>query len=454
MNRKEPDWGKAFSPVPASFSARLERTIENLEEKNVKKRFIPCAALAAACILMLGTALALTNSNGIREFIFRTNGITPVQGAENEISRDLGQAESDAARLTVREAVYDGRTLRAVLAVEAKDPEHYVVTDAREGEYEIMDETTGETVGEYAARVGKTLLDCGFSDVTAENAALSVGVADTRREGETMVVYLEWSLAGEEPDEIQVSATLHLESGEDLAKVLFVIPKTETKITRYEIGETGDERIRLLSATREDSFFATYFTVEYELFPDLFNFDENATYYITEHGIWAHLDSQCSGMKNAFSVSGREAASAGKQLCPVCAGGNSELGFSWDVSALLLDADKTYYATEGKYLHLDKNCSGLENAAPLNAAQAQLLNKELCPVCTGASAGEAENPASGAEWSASAMYGTLLPGADNRKTYAVTLTMQAGEFPDGDLIFAPWNTQGEACEPTILKMPR
>lgn len=488
------DWERAFGTVPASFTARLERSLENLEEDKPVKKRIACRAalLAAAVLIMVGTALAASGGQEILEFIGRMNWFKPADDVLSQTSYDLGEARSELLSLSVREGLYDGCNVYAVLEIEALDKEHYFpALDATAPDAVLFD---GETAWEYARRVNKQYVNPGIVSMYVENLYGEEEDTAVVMNGETMTVWLNWSLALESPDEVSVVAVM--DDGEAETSVRFTLPKSEIPSVRYEAQCLTGDAIRILWAERQDSLFYTRFTMAYDApggaFPqadDTMAYDApggvfpqaDEYYYIVENGSFAHRNKDCGVLASAAGeirrISGAEAKEMLLGSCPECEPYTRIVALS---SNPVPDSGTVYYATpHGKYAHTDPECSGMQGAEEYARERIAAEGKQLCPICA------QEEPAlesmfvtlygddraiegtvlmgdTLASWSVSAQDAVrmLADGALSQKTpvliqggprrapngetvAAVTFTVPAREFPEGDLILLFKDLSGE-----------
>jgi len=148
-------------------------------------------------------------------------------------------------------------------------------------------------------------------------------------------------------------------------------------------------------------------------------------FYGTEHGIFYHLEENCSGMENAVLLTNL----TNKQPCPVCildavfypmaaptpepiqAPGTEAFAIFWgtpqgryyhmteDCSGMKNTAwisrlddrlpcpncigDSFWMLPESAYFHLDAHCSGMENAVAADSVEVGNAGKQPCPVCMG-----------------------------------------------------------------------
>lgn len=139
MNKHE--WQKAFGETPESFRDQLRSTLNDLEDKNMKKRYKISTMLAAALIaalLIVGAGLA-SGKLGVFKIL---NRIEPLDGAEEMVAVNLGSVENDLVTLSVEEAVYDGYGAILKLRIAPKDTEKHalyaaMLQDAPEDIYNV-----------------------------------------------------------------------------------------------------------------------------------------------------------------------------------------------------------------------------------------------------------------------------------------------------------------------------
>lgn len=151
----------------------------------------------------------------------------------------------------------------------------------------------------------------------------------------------------------------------------------------------------------------------------------HSDYYGTEHGIFYHLEENCSGMENAVSLTNL----TNKQPCPSCilgavfypmaaptpepiqAPGTEAFAIFWgtpqgkyyhvveDCSGMKNTAwisrlddrlpcpncigDSFWMLPESAYFHLDAHCSGMENAVAADSVEVGNAGKQPCPICMG-----------------------------------------------------------------------
>lgn len=104
--------------LPDGFEARQEATLRRVmarREGVLPKRM---AWLAAALVLMMSAAAIAAGGRGLA-FFWRQASPEAERLVEKGIAQSGGQL--DAAEFVVREAVYDGNVLQAVVAVQGKE---------------------------------------------------------------------------------------------------------------------------------------------------------------------------------------------------------------------------------------------------------------------------------------------------------------------------------------------
>lgn len=442
MKKSEIEWDRVFPEESESFSSRIERTLASLEEgKEMKKIVRPLLVIAALVVILAGTALAVAHSGSLMDFFSEMSGLAPEKDARESVSENLGTAQLRDAVLTVRSAVYDGRCVRMLAAVEAVDPEHVILVEENQLGNDFMNGTDGETVEEYAVRTGKRMVNVGWVDFTLENADLTSGVGMTAREGETLLVYLEGALSGEQPETARVYAYMMgdfnaaTETGEGLEEmeqvetaVTFDLPRVQNSETRYMIEQAEEARFRVLDAVREDTPFATYFTLVYSTAEDNEDrlaslYQEDAVYYGTPFGTYIHTDSECMGMRDAQIIPARDAIAQGKAPCPVCASQDAavvaQASWNWELLGGV-DGGFSIFCTGSRILVSDSRLI----YAGTDGQEADVRGGDM----------DIEKYGVGAKF--------------------VTVVLQAGAFPQGELTLTAVSPEGARQEPVVMRVPR
>ena len=114
--------------------------------------------------------------------------------------------------------------------------------------------------------------------------------------------------------------------------------------------------------------------------------EENAevtdvVFYRTPNGKYYHLEPDCSGMMNAEACTPEKAiVNTGKHACPVCF--NTE-----EKKALYMlpvpwgDADEVYVSADNDYYHIDPDCFNMIMVSKMDLKSAKGFEKTVCPVC-------------------------------------------------------------------------
>ena len=105
-------------------------------------------------------------------------------------------------------------------------------------------------------------------------------------------------------------------------------------------------------------------------------------FYCTADGTYYHAKDDCSGMRNASQVTYAEVRVLGKKRCPVCIGGEDETEVAQEDDAVAQAAGYYVYATpKGAYYHVNSTCSGMKNAQQVLLSDMLKQNRPACPVC-------------------------------------------------------------------------
>ena len=112
--------------------------------------------------------------------------------------------------------------------------------------------------------------------------------------------------------------------------------------------------------------------------------DAGRMVFCTKDDTYYHVKDECSGMRNASSVTYAEARVTGKKRCPHCIGGTDETETQPEEQAQAESADSTYYVwatPNGQYYHIDAACSGMQNAQQYPLSEMLSSKRPACPVC-------------------------------------------------------------------------
>lgn len=180
---KETNIKNAFGTTPQSFRDQVNRTLEQLEDKPMKRRYKFTTILAAALIAaLMGTAAVAAYEGRIKEFY---------QNEENHLSNETAMSgiqalhesyEGNTVRCTVQEALYDGEGGTFALSWELEnltgDHDLYVVCDGTDFDGEPGGWRGTSFVSEFFLPEGSTVATCmgELPDNNANHCALSLSI--------------------------------------------------------------------------------------------------------------------------------------------------------------------------------------------------------------------------------------------------------------------------------------
>ena len=114
--------------------------------------------------------------------------------------------------------------------------------------------------------------------------------------------------------------------------------------------------------------------------------DASTTVYYAKNGTYYHINKNCKELdgKAKYAVSSAYAASHGFKPCPTCISGakNNQLTIPLTVNTPNISSN-VYYAKNGTYYHIDKNCKELNGKAKycVSPAYAESHGFKPCPTC-------------------------------------------------------------------------
>lgn len=167
MKRAE-DFRQAIGTADPSFDGALRRTLTDLqtkEEPRMKRKMSAALALAAAIVLLTVTALAAGRMlPGVLEMLFENEIPEVPQGMVQEVNNLHG--ETPYAQFSVRELIWDGLGVYVAVDLTPKSEEYLLLPSTldhdiapnRPASVLGLADTGNETVAEYAARTGKTMI--------------------------------------------------------------------------------------------------------------------------------------------------------------------------------------------------------------------------------------------------------------------------------------------------------
>ncbi len=107
--------------------------------------------------------------------------------------------------------------------------------------------------------------------------------------------------------------------------------------------------------------------------------DAGREVFCTLDGTYYHVEEGCSGMRDASKVTYAEARVTGKKRCPVCIGGEDETEQAAETGQ---QSGYYVYATpNGSYYHVNSTCSGMKDAKQVLLSDMLSQKRPACPVC-------------------------------------------------------------------------
>jgi len=344
MNNRT-NWDSAYPPTPSEYHDVMMNTLNNLEEINMKRKHKITLTLIAALVatFVISTVmLATMNYYGILDFFGRgENALKPIEGVENLIEHDLGSAENEFIRLTVREAMYDGYGLRVVAVISPIDNNKYAVVDDIET---YVPDGIVPIVLDGAAIMS--------SNAQLENRCISVPADQFVMEESALVQSAEGILHGDAPEIIHLTYTLRSENERAQLSVSFNLQNRAVPRTVVLSPTTQGENFRIVDTKIIYTQLAAYLNVTFENYlpaPQDEPFDiQDGIYYGTPGAVYFHNDLNCSGMENAQSYELSEFLERGGRACPLC------------LDALIVPAARVMYFA---LLDADKNEIASQNTS-------------------------------------------------------------------------------------------
>ena len=318
------------------------------------RRKLRAGLLVAVLIAMLLAAagLAAASQWGLLDFFkLYEQPIRPLSTAEGIIARDLGGAADDALRMTVREAVYDGMEVRAVVEVTPAEGAKLMLLGPWGSPDDQIEDGSGATWAEKAEAEGRTAYPVDYPALMEVPGGAKLTFQDPNadvygvgpwsdlyvREGDSILFCLTGAVNGA-PDSIKLAVGMD-EPHQDLM-VPFELKKSGRVTTVRLIPEQAappEAGCEVRSVALHITSLVGYAEVNYILTPRKPpDFGDGTTVYATKKGRYFHRVSGCSGMENALLQAAKEAKASGKAQCPVCFSReplNDNLGFE------LLDRD-------------------------------------------------------------------------------------------------------------------
>lgn len=163
------EFKRAIGPADQSFSAAVQRSVYQLQQKEEKpmKKLSAALVVVTALLLILAVAVAAGMEWGVFDFFTERYGnrfqILPQAQEHLQTAVPQTGGQADSASFTLRQAVYDGHYLYMVVAAKPVQ-ENVLLVDSFEVPEEdpirdlLPDAPADMTIAQYAQSVGKTLL--------------------------------------------------------------------------------------------------------------------------------------------------------------------------------------------------------------------------------------------------------------------------------------------------------
>lgn len=154
---------QSVQDVHLSDDTRRAIRLSAKEERPVRmKKFV---AIVLAVVLMLTTTAAVAAELGLFDFLQKTMGQTVLPGANELVKTDVAQGETDAVTYTIKQAVYDGKSVSLLVEMRAKDDKTFLMGQTWSPDEPIkfyqhftvgIDPNDERTIAQYAADNGYT----------------------------------------------------------------------------------------------------------------------------------------------------------------------------------------------------------------------------------------------------------------------------------------------------------
>lgn len=149
---------QSVQDVHLSDAARRRIRLSAKEERPVRsKKFV---AIVLAVVLMLSVSVGIAEGLGLFDFLQKTMGQTVLPGANELVQSDVAHGETDHVIYTIKQAVYDGKSVSLLVEMKAKDDRTLLMGPAwmleepiRHYQYSTVgiDPNDDRTIAEYAA---------------------------------------------------------------------------------------------------------------------------------------------------------------------------------------------------------------------------------------------------------------------------------------------------------------
>ncbi len=280
------DLERAFGRADAGFVASVNRTLNGLQADRQRRPAVKrtglrlAAAIALITALLTGTALALTSNWGVLDFLHqRRSGAAVLPQVGEIVQTDVPQVpvETDIARFSVREGIYDGNNFYLIVDVKPASGKYLLLgPDAYpQDPMAVMDplfEGTAGTISDYARENGKEIIQ---TTVSVDKAG-GQGVDYLLQQDGTLTYFINGSLI-QESDTVDLELSCILtrfvknQDGKDIrenirnSKLAFTLENTGFKeiVTSIAPAEYPSCGVRIDSITLKGSEMAIYAVVQY-----------------------------------------------------------------------------------------------------------------------------------------------------------------------------------------------
>jgi len=317
------DLSNAFGKADDDFVNTVYQTLaaiqiqhERKDKKTVKKTsFRLVAVLAVICALLAGTALALTNTWGIFDFLYgRTNDVAVLPEAAEIVQTTVPQSggQTDHAAFSVRQAIFDGQNLYIVVAAKPADSDYLLLgPDANPSDPignlgPLFSDKTG-TIADYARDNNKQMIKTALA-IDGTNQSM-----DFLLEEDYTLVYMIKAVIVDASSKLDlevhcISAPFISEGGEDVVdepnmKRTTLSVAVENTGTKETVSSTGpvvysDCGVQVDKITLTGSAMALYAEIEFTVI-DKEKFAE------TDGGLWFEfLDSSGARLPDGAGSNG------------------------------------------------------------------------------------------------------------------------------------------------------
>ncbi|MBE5792169.1 MAG: hypothetical protein E7322_08470 [Clostridiales bacterium] len=330
--KKQIEFEKAYEPVSEVFHKRVEETLMALGKEKAMKhtKITRIWVLAAAFVLIVGTAFAAGSKFGLMDFLYQDeSGVIPLKNAEKTIQTSLLICEEEASTWEIVQAVYDGEAIRAVVSVVPANFEEFALSFPIS---DLMDDALVSRIkanqeGKHPVKVGFPMLEpAGDSQNVDIDRTYIQGIQLTDEGEYRFYIFCPITLRDIElaPDELILWL---FDEQEDRSKAAFTLLKTESEKAVYLNADAALSDAAVKNVTLTQTPFASYLEIDYAYArtgPGM-TLSPKTTYYATQFGAFLHTDPNCSGMQNAIALEYEEAIKMNKDyLCPTCADGSTE----------------------------------------------------------------------------------------------------------------------------------